>query len=77
MYYADNQTQTRDFDEEEILSELPLSLRTEVLFKMTRWVMKKLSIFATVEDSILRKIAARLIPVHLPPGLNSRRHSFP
>ena len=55
-------------DEAGFLQELPHALRTEVLLGMASRVLPLLPGFAALGPGALRAVAARLVPLALPPG---------
>jgi len=67
-YYTEIQRYSKDFDEIEILDELPLTLRTEVIYRVTKNLMGQLKVFEGIEPATMKKVAGRLIPVTMPPG---------
>eukprot|EP00210_Caulerpa_lentillifera_P000916 g886.t1 len=67
-YYMETSKASKDFDEDAILKDLPLSLRTDVVYKLTKNLMDKLSVFVGIQQSTLKKLAGRLDPLSLPPG---------
>ncbi|GMH33531.1 hypothetical protein BSKO_01365 [Bryopsis sp. KO-2023] len=76
-YYAEIWVRNTNFDEDTILSELPTSLRGEIVFNITRHLLQGLSVFKDVDVTALVQLAGRMVPIDLPPGHEQVRQGDP
>ncbi|MGH7596680.1 MAG: cyclic nucleotide-binding domain-containing protein, partial [bacterium] len=67
-YYAYLWEKRMSFDESNIISALPPSLRTEVALFLKRDIIEKVPLFQGASDEFIREIALQMTPVIFTPG---------
>lgn len=67
-YYNEVWSHGTEFDEASLLEELPIKLRSEIVYQIVRTTFNTLDVFQSIDKSLKILISGKLVPITFPPG---------